>query len=424
MFAKLFLSAAALSAAALTVHAAGMTADFDRGFTPGGLKGNGKFSGGAWVVEGAPGSFEVVPGGASGAALKVNRTNGPGWIVMRAEKPVPAGDNARVSFKTKLDAGQVNCVIVGRKEKPIAGVVLTGGAAPKAYNDKMVWIPGGLKAVPAGEWVTIEFLFNASSGCYELAMTGADGGRVASAITFPTLNQAPIGEITIVTCLPPNNSALVDDIAIADLGKAAAPAGKGLSQNFDDEFTPGELKGAGKMAGGTWAVQAEPGSMFIVAEGDSGPNALKICRGKMFGAVFLRSASPIPAGKDFTFSFKVKLGDHHGTAALIGCPGQGVPAGAVSLYGGVEPKAYDAKQVWRPAGLPAIPPGQWVTVELVFDAASGSYQLAVVYPDGGRKVGAVNFPILNSLPVSEVKFINCVPTGSSALVDDVELFVR
>ena len=41
-----------------------------------------------------------------------------------------------------------------------------------------------------------------------------------------------------------------------------------------------------------------------------------------------------------------------------------------------------------------------------------------------RKVGAVNFPILSQLPVSEIRFINCVPTGSSALVDDVELFVR
>ena len=424
MMKKLF-SAAAVLTAALSAGAAGMKADFDAGFVPGELKGAGKFSGGTWTVTGAPGSIEVVSGGASGAsALKVNRTDGPGWITLHAEQPVPAGNNARVSFKTKLDAGQINCLIVGKMGKPSAGVRLTGGASPMSYNEKTVWIGTGMKPVPAGEWVTIELNFNAQAGSYGLSMTRADGSSEISGIMFPILNSTPVADVTIVSCLPAGNSTLFDDIAIADLGKGAAAAGNGMSLGFDDEFNPGELKGTGKFSGGVYAIQAEAGTFEIVGEGASAPNALKINRRKVVGSIFLRPAAVVPATKDFTFSFKVKLAQSNGTAALVGALGQAIPAGAVSLFGGVEPKAYDAQRVWRPAGLPVIPPGQWVTVELVFDRAAASYQLAVVYPDGERKVGATKFPILNSLPVSEIKFINCVPTGSSALVDDIELFVR
>ena len=63
-------------------------------------------------------------------------------------------------------------------------------------------------------------------------------------------------------------------------------------------------------------------------------------------------------------------------------------------------------------------------VRLLFEQCSKCRFVALKLSLNPHLLCRIMDPVHFLLPVSEIKFINCVPTGSSALVDDIELFVR
>lgn len=193
-----------------------------------------------------------------------------------------------------------------------------------------------------------------------------------------------------------------------------------MSQNFDSGFTPGELTGSQKFSGGDYLVQAEPGSMQIVESEASKPYALKVGRNGVVGFTTFRSAARVPEGKDFLVSFKIKVPQNNSVVAFLGEAGQ-EPTGALLLTGGVAPQAYDSARKWRTSGMAALAPDQWVTVETRFDVRARSYEVTVVTPDGKRVTGVNEFPFLRDGGVSEIRFINCLPQGNYALIDDLVL---
>ena len=429
------MTAALLVGAALTARAAGFAQNFDRNFKPGPLSGNGRISDGLYIVQAsAPGTISIVEEGVSKSnALRVERTNAAaaGVILLRANAPISYNANFRAAFKVKLEKGNSCCVLIGgaAKPKPVGGVVVRGGESPKAYNDKMIWEFCGMKAVPVGRWVTVELLFDAQKRTYRVALTDADDKRDVSPVEFPMLAADAVNEIRFVNTLPEGSFALIDDVVLkpisAKSAESVAPASKSVfAQNFDKGFKPGALAGSGRIADGHYTVQAvDPGTFSIVAEGFSAPNALKVERVNSAGTIVLRRVSPLPASANFRVSFKAKLENKNSCCAWIGTAGKSKPAGGVVIRGGVSPKAYDDNMAWTDSGMQTTPVDQWVTVELLFDVQKQTYRVEVTDADGEKEVSSGEFPMLADDAVNEIRFINALPKGNFALIDDVDISV-
>ena len=425
---------ALLSGAALTAHAAGFSQNFDKNFKPGPLAGNGRYSDGLYVVQAAdPGTISITGEGASAPnALKVERVGTVGTVSLRSSGSIPHNTNFRAGFKVKVETGNSCCMWVGAvgKNKPVGGIVIRGGESPKAYNDKMQWEFCGMQVIPADEWVAVELVFDAQKRTYRVAVTGPDGKRDVSPIELPMLAADAVNEVRFINGLPQGNFALIDDVVLkpvsAKAAESAVPTSKVVfSQRFDKGFQPGDLAGNGAIDGGAYTVQsADPGTFSIVGEGVSAPNALRVERVNAAGTIVLRMASPLPASAGFRAAFKAKVENGKSCCMWVGAAGKSKPAGGVVIRGGASPKAYNDKMVWSDSGMAAIPADEWVTVELLFDVQKKTYRVAVTGADGAREVSAAEFPMLSPDPVNELRFINSLPKGNAALVDDVEISIR
>ena len=206
------------------------------------------------------------------------------------------------------------------------------------------------------------------------------------------------------------------------LAVLAAPAsGVLMSQNFDSEFKPGVLNGASRISSGDYHVQDPAQSMEIVTGAASAPNALKVGRKGTVGYIAFRSNRSVPKGDNFRVSFKVKMPAGNSVAAFVGSRGHEQPLGAVSLIGGASPRAYNEKQNWVSSGLPVLPENEWVTVTMDFNAFARTYEVSVTYPNGKTVTSIPEYPFLCQANVTEVRFINGVPVGNYALIDDLVL---
>lgn len=203
-------------------------------------------------------------------------------------------------------------------------------------------------------------------------------------------------------------------------GATAVSATDLMSQNFDSGFTAGVLRGTAKFAGGDYFVQDDSGSMEIVSDAKSAPNALRIGRKGVVGFTTFRANKAAAYGNDFKVSFDVKVPAGNNATVFIGGRGQ-APMGAVNLSGNGKVRGYNIKSVWTDSGLPKIPADQWVNVVVNFNGANKSYDVSVTYPDGTVKTSGRDFPFLKKANVSEVRFLNSLPKGSSYIIDNVVL---
>ena len=193
-----------------------------------------------------------------------------------------------------------------------------------------------------------------------------------------------------------------------------------VNQNFDSGFQPGILKGTVKNAGCTYTVHHDTGSMEIVNGGKSSPYALKVGRKAGPGFIILNSAKPVPRGNDFRVSFDVRFAPKNHVTVFIGGKNQ-PPLGAINISDMSILRGYNENKLWVNSGLAPLPQDQWIRVSVNFKGSMKTYDVSVTYPDGSVKTGGRDFPFLNEANVSDIRFINAPPVGSSYLIDNVTL---
>ena len=91
-----------------------------------------------------------------------------------------------------------------------------------------------------------------------------------------------------------------------------------VKQNFDTGFTQGILKTPGKFPGGDYIIMDDSGSIEIVGDAKSVPNALRISRKGVVGFTSIRSIKTVPYGNDFRVSFDVKVAKQNNVTVFIG----------------------------------------------------------------------------------------------------------
>ncbi|NMA43801.1 MAG: exo-alpha-sialidase [Oligosphaeraceae bacterium] len=203
-----------------------------------------------------------------------------------------------------------------------------------------------------------------------------------------------------------------------------------IKQNFDDTtvFNPGLMQenlGAADQPPGAWKHQGHNAGLELVTSPvASTPHALKITRQETGGTnLTFFKATAIPSQHDFSIRFALYLPEKGSLAVWFTNDGS-LPFGGFRFVADGELSGYVGTQkafIWKPSRGITVPTKKFFTVSIQFNAGAKRYAATLLDESGEVLALSRKYPFLGDDQFKAIKFIDCMPAGTTAYVDDLEI---